>query len=153
MCQRHLNRRNAARKLVDAGRGPRADLTHPIFNLREVVKQMVLLEDHLFHPYKLCPDCVRKHLLTIEAFAEEAATLDKTGIYRDAGEGIAEQARQWIESFEDGDSPQRMGQSVRKWRKDLAAICVDPRTVVDRVASTWQQRGFCPHRLAALRTP
>jgi hypothetical protein len=46
------------------------------FNVREICKQIILLEDHLTHPSKRCMDCCIKHFLTIEAFAEELLTLD-----------------------------------------------------------------------------
>jgi hypothetical protein len=49
----------------------------PRFNMREASKHMILLEDHLFQPGRRCKDCCCKHLLTIEAFLEEAITLDK----------------------------------------------------------------------------
>jgi hypothetical protein len=48
----------------------------PLFNLREVCKQMILLEDHLFQPKRRCEDCIKKHSLAIEGFLEEAITLD-----------------------------------------------------------------------------
>ena len=51
---------------------------NPGFNLREIVKQMLLLEDHLNRKRMHCYDCIRKHILTIEALAEEAIQLDKT---------------------------------------------------------------------------
>lgn len=50
----------------------------PQFNLREICKQCILLEDHLSHDEKRCFDCCVKHFLTIEALAEEAITLDTT---------------------------------------------------------------------------
>lgn len=46
------------------------------FNVREIVKQMLLLEDHLFNPRKRCVECICKHFLTIEGFAEEALSLE-----------------------------------------------------------------------------
>ena len=55
----------------------------PKFNLREVAKHMILLEDHLFQPGRRCDDCINKHRLALEAFLEEAVTLDKTGEYQD----------------------------------------------------------------------
>jgi hypothetical protein len=48
---------------------------NPAFNMREILKQVVLLEDHLFQRQKRCRDCINKHFLTIEALAEEAITL------------------------------------------------------------------------------
>ena len=47
----------------------------PEFNMREIAKQMAMLEDHLNHPSKRCRDCINKHFLTIEGLAEECATL------------------------------------------------------------------------------
>ena len=59
------------------GGGNLFPILDPRFNLREVAKHLILLEDHLFHQGKRCKDCILKHLLTIEAFLEEAITLDK----------------------------------------------------------------------------
>jgi len=58
------------------------DILDPRFNLREVAKHIILLEDHLSHSDKRCNDCISKHFLTIEAFLEEAITLDKDGQFR-----------------------------------------------------------------------
>ncbi len=54
-------------------------LVDPRFNIREVAKQMILLEDHLFHENKHCLDCISKHTLFIEGMLEEAITMDKKG--------------------------------------------------------------------------
>jgi hypothetical protein len=63
------------------GNGNLFPVLDPRFNLREVAKHLILLEDHLFHQGKRCKDCILKHLLTIEAFLEEAITLDKKQEY------------------------------------------------------------------------
>ena len=55
----------------------------PRFNLREATKNMILLEDHLFHYGKRCQDCIFKHCLTIEGFLEEGITLDKKMEYNE----------------------------------------------------------------------
>ena len=47
------------------------------YNIREMIKNCILLEDHLIHPEKRCNDCCVKHFLFLEALAEEARTLDK----------------------------------------------------------------------------
>lgn len=54
-----------------------AYLMDPKYNLREVAKQLILLEDHLFQTEKRCLDCISKHSMTIEGLLEEAITLDK----------------------------------------------------------------------------
>jgi len=124
---------------------------HPQFNLREVAKQMILLEDHLQHPYKHCPDCIRKHLMTIEAFAEEAATLDLVGVYRQPAEAVAELARIWLENFEDDRPLEEIAQDVRQLRKHLVAFVCDPRDAVTRVASRYITATTpCIHQRVAL---
>jgi hypothetical protein len=66
----------------------------PKFNLREVAKNMILLEDHLFHEGKRCQDCILKHCLTIEALLEEGVTLDIQGAVRDIITGSLSQFRE-----------------------------------------------------------
>ena len=59
---------------------PLLPLRDPAFALRECCKQLCLLEDHLVHADRQCPDCIGKHALTAEAFADEAVQLgDRTG--------------------------------------------------------------------------
>jgi hypothetical protein len=144
MDPRHQQRRMAANEA-------RRTLFEPLFNLRECVKHMALLEDHLNHRDKTCPDCIRKHLLTIEAYAEEGVSLDPQSAHRGALASIAEEARQWIEGFEDALPLGAIAAKVRQVRKGLTPFCVDPRRdPAKRVASVWKQRGLCPHEKATL---
>lgn len=48
---------------------------NPNQNLHDVVKQIILLEQHLFDPKRRCKDCIRKHFATIEALLEETYSL------------------------------------------------------------------------------
>jgi hypothetical protein len=66
----------------------------PRFNLREICKQCVLLEDHLTHADKRCTDCCTKHFLTIEALAEEALTLDKDQLLQEDVKGLPRKIRE-----------------------------------------------------------
>ena len=50
----------------------------PSFNLREIVKQIILVEDHLRNKQKQCHDCIVKHFLFIESLAEETIGLYDT---------------------------------------------------------------------------
>lgn len=66
----------------------------PYQNMREIIKQCILLEDHLFQTHKRCRDCINKHFLTIEAFAEEAITLsNKDNPQPPEAEGIVSKVR------------------------------------------------------------
>lgn len=57
-------------------------ILNPLFNFREAEKNVLLLLDHLLIKEHRCQQCHRKHSLLIEAFLEEAATLDLTGKYK-----------------------------------------------------------------------
>jgi hypothetical protein len=54
-------------------------LMDPKHNIREIAKQLILLEDHMAHKPKRCIDCLTKHYLMVEGLLEEAILLDKTG--------------------------------------------------------------------------
>jgi len=47
----------------------------PKYNMFEVVKNSILLEDHLNQPKKRCKDCICKHFLSIIAYMGEAISL------------------------------------------------------------------------------
>jgi len=57
-------------------------LLDPVFNLHEIKKNALLFEDHLSTPNKYCPECLNKHALLMEAFADEALALDTHGRWR-----------------------------------------------------------------------
>ena len=102
-------------------------VSSPVHNLREIVKQMILLEDHLFQTSKQCSDCIDKHLLSIEALAEEMVTLaDSDSPYQSHGEKIAEFSR-LISHFIDtsnsqGKSSYKFAASaIRSVRKSLSS--------------------------------
>lgn len=145
MDRKHQIRREAAlvRRVADR-HASRLSLTDPLFNLREIVKQMLLLEDHLLHPYKSCPDCIRKHLLTIEALAEEATSLDQDQVHCVGTENLAELARQWMERLLDAETYPVIGNAIRQIRKRLTPKVCDPRQSVSRVASVYLEK-HCPH--------
>ena len=83
------------------------DLATPGFSARECAKQLVLLEDHLACPGKDCPDCIAKHRLAAEGFAEEALTLG----------GRAS----WLMSLPANIRGARSAGDVRAVRKELTA--------------------------------
>ena len=145
------HRRQLARsvRLASRHQGERESLHSPRFNLREITKHLILLEDHLTHRLKVCPDCIRKHLMTIEALAEEAASLDQLGLFTTATEGIAELARQWMERLADGEEIGAVAQETRALRKRLVPVTYDPRGATARIASVHLARGPCPHETPA----
>ncbi len=99
----------------------------PRFNLREAAKNMILLEDHLFHAGKRCQDCILKHCLTIEGFLEEGITLDKKCQFTDqflkAFNDFREVFIKISTKIKDGsltdDDCLKIAQSIRNIRKPL----------------------------------
>lgn len=91
------------------------------FNLREICKQSVLLEDHLTHEEKRCTDCCIKHFLALEGLCEEALTLDTTGEtmqnYQNLPKKIREIQNLWVQD-PDGNA-HKCSQLLREIRKEF----------------------------------
>jgi hypothetical protein len=114
-------------------------LMSPLYNMREVCKQIVLLEDHLNHPPKRCPDCISKHFLTIEALIEEAVSLDIKGEHEDLL-GLPSFCRALQQSWLDGGSEQQIAQALRKLRKAYMPDCFEIRSA-SFIAGVYMSRG------------
>lgn len=91
----------------------------PAFNIREIFKQLVLLEDHLAQPRKRCVDCIWKHLLTAEALAEEGVTLDVERKHGAVLDGLAEKVRGLQRKVQDGQDMGDIASEARLLRKTL----------------------------------
>lgn len=117
-------------------------IMHPLYNLREICKQMALLEDHLNNERKRCQDCIRKHFLTIEALFEEAISLDNKGKWADKTDGKADEVREFQTRWIDGEDPRTIAQEIRAIRKDFAKECFDLRGMTEesRMASSLVDR-------------
>lgn len=50
-------------------------VSEPSYNMQQIVKQSILLEEHLCNKNKRCRDCITKHFLHIIGLAEEAQML------------------------------------------------------------------------------
>jgi hypothetical protein len=101
-------------------------ISDPRFNLREIAKQLILLEQHLLEKGKYCPDCITKHILTVEALADECQSLDKNQDYCLLAFTLGERAKRWGSAFAAGESPRAIGQDVRAWRKKMAQDVLAP---------------------------
>lgn len=108
-------------------------IMEPLFNLREIAKHLILLEDHLFHEGKRCPDCILKHVYTIDAFFDEAITLDKKMEYNDIATEKQKQFKIVSKEIEHGvktktltnDLCCKYAQELRKIRKPLVQLTAD----------------------------
>ncbi len=98
----------------------------PMYNMREICKQSILLEDHLFQKEKRCHDCICKHFLTIEALAEEAITLDKEQKHPEINilpTKVRTITKKYIDNHTSENQPPLTAQELREIRKDLMQKC------------------------------
>lgn len=106
---------NATRRLLPVLR--------PSQNMRDIIKQLALLEDHLYQPQKRCTDCIRKHFLTIEGLAEECATLCKPTAILPEARSVATSVRilhhAWEQRRKDPKLAEHVAGKLRKLRKGL----------------------------------
>ena len=108
--------------LADTPSPIRHDIRDPALDLRDAVKELLLLEDHLAFPDRRCPDCIRKHLLKVEALAEEAVQLDVRNEWAHIAGTLAQAARKISTVYEKRLAPpQAIAQAVRDLRKSLVA--------------------------------
>lgn len=99
----------------------------PKFNLREICKQCILLEDHLSHNEKRCFDCCVKHFLTIEALAEEAITLDSSSQNETKIQQLPSRVRNLQSKWhkDPNKHSHEVSQELRKIRKDFQIDAFD----------------------------
>lgn len=94
------------------------------FNLREICKQCILLEDHLSQKEKQCHDCIVKHFLALEGLSEEAITLDKENENPNNVKNLPQKIRDlqklW---FKNPDKTHECSQELRKIRKSMMEDC------------------------------
>ena len=50
-------------------------VSDPKYNMQQIIKQSILLEEHLTNKNKRCRDCITKHFLHIIGLSEEAQML------------------------------------------------------------------------------
>lgn len=115
---RELSMKTAPR----AGDWNRGEMTllpvmNPLFNVREMSIQCILLEMHLNSPQRRCNDCIRKHFLAIEGLADEAIGLDKTGEHRDFLLPIPNEIRRLQDAWVAKEPACDIAQELRRMRK------------------------------------
>ncbi len=132
---------------------PMLPVMNPRHNIREIAKQMILLEDHLFNPAKRCHNCIRKHITTIEAFAEEAVTLDTEKVYSALCSELAELMRDigvillqnGLGDKLDDNVAHETACLLRKIRKPLLKDSFDLLLEIKRDKTA----AVCPHKIAS----
>lgn len=98
-------------------------INKPEFNLEEIIKQMILLEDHLFQDKKRCKECITKHFYTIIAFSEEGITLDNDHHLNSIFNKILVNVRKYQDELHKTNDYDNIGTKIRDLRKEIMLIC------------------------------
>ena len=104
---------------------PLSPVMDPLHNCREIVKQCILLEDHLNQDGKRCKDCINKHFLTIEALGEEAVSIDTDRQYLHLTQDIPRRTRLLHKRTLQNADKRQIAQELREIRKELVPHSVN----------------------------
>lgn len=105
-------------------------VSNPEYNMRDVIEQSLLLEDHLVSKNKRCIDCICKHFLTIHAECVESVALagpkvDKYPMMKENPEFYDGLFKYWLKNKDSGDQVYlEVAEKLRLRRKELVAIYI-----------------------------
>ena len=96
----------------------------PDYNMRNVVKQSILLEEHLAEANKYCEPCIVKHFLHIIGLVEEAVWLAGTRLstfphLADSADFYNMQFERWRAARRDDDTVREVLGALRERRRGL----------------------------------
>jgi len=107
------------------------NVSDPKYNMQQIVKQSILLEEHLANKNKRCRDCITKHFLHIIGLAEEAQMLatdkiDKYPLINECVDLYNKLFNRWMKNYEidhsNDDNFCKCGDELRNMRKKLIAV-------------------------------
>lgn len=104
-------------------------VSDPVYNVKEIIKQSLLLEDHLIEKNKRCMDCIVKHFMYLNSYAEEALSLAGTSaskypMLQDLPTFYNGLFDHWLANKDDTDSYLEAAERLRAKRKTLVAIYI-----------------------------
>jgi len=102
-------------------------VSNPAYNMQQIVKQSILLEEHITNKNKRCRDCITKHFLHIIGLAEEAQMLATNKCYKyplinESVELYNQLFGEWIKNKDDEINNLNVSDKLRIHRKKLIAI-------------------------------
>jgi hypothetical protein len=95
------------------------DMHNPRYNVRQLVKELILLEDHLSCGEKQCRECIAKHALKTEAWLEEALTLGPDPLLYAELEALQDPIAGVVSRAIDGADCVRLREDVRALRRHV----------------------------------
>ena len=102
-------------------------VSDPKYNMQQIVKQSILLEEHLTNKNKRCRDCITKHFQHIIGLAEEAQMLattkcNKYPLLSDSVIIYNDLFNEWFKNRDDEIKILEISDKLRIHRKKLIAI-------------------------------
>lgn len=102
-------------------------VSDPKYNMQQIVKQSILLEEHLANKNKRCRDCITKHFLHIIGLAEEAQMLatnkvDKYPLINECVELYNTAFQKWLKNHDSDINYLDCCNELRNLRKKLIAV-------------------------------
>lgn len=102
-------------------------VSDPKYNMQQIVKQSILLEEHLANKNKRCRDCITKHFLHIIGLAEEAQMLatnnvEKYPLINECVELYNRAFQKWLKNHDSDINYLDCCDELRNMRKRLIAV-------------------------------
>jgi hypothetical protein len=106
--------------------GSEDPVSDPDYNMKEISKQSILLEEHLVEKNKRCKDCIAKHFLHIVGLSEEAVCLAGSSVSKyplmDSNASFYNKLfEQWKKNKDDENNLQLIQDKLRIRRKELVS--------------------------------
>lgn len=100
-------------------------VSDPAYNMKNVIKQSILLEEHLAEDDKYCIDCCIKHFLHIQGLVEEAIWLackKEYPLMHESSKFYKEMFNMWLRDRRGTETRENVLSQLRTWRKKLVEI-------------------------------
>lgn len=102
-------------------------VNEPDYNMREAIKQTLLLEQHLAEKAKYCKSCITKHFLIIQGLIEEgiwmACNTCKEYPKLEESEGFIKGLfKEWHSNMDDDKTRLDVLTKLRDWRREMVDL-------------------------------
>lgn len=100
------------------------DVTNPAYNMKNVIMQSILLEEHLAEDRKYCKQCVCKHILHIIGLCTEGLMMagsdeTKYPFMKESIDFYENVYKVWSENKDNDKVRKHLCSKLRDWRKKL----------------------------------
>ena len=102
-------------------------VNEPDYNVREAIKQTLLLEQHLSEKSKYCKSCITKHFLLIEGLLTEGVWMACNHCkdypkLEESVEFIKKLFNEWHSNMNDDKTRMAVLTALRGWRRDMVDL-------------------------------